>query len=89
MLKGALSPFRINVVAHRGAARSEAFPQDSPNGPMETPDFGVRQTARRAIGPDTGAKKALIGINIPQAGDVLLTQKQGFDGAAAALTDFT
>src|SRR5690606_24138610 len=61
----------LDVIPDGRPPESDCFAQDVFDGTVQAPNLFVRQRTGRAIRSDTGAKKCLVGVNVPESRDAL------------------
>lgn len=71
----------LDVIPDGRPPESDCFAQDVFDGTVQAPNLFVRQRTGRAIRSDTGAKKCLVGVNVPESRDALLVEQGTFHTA--------
>jgi len=88
-LEKAGHPVGVHVIGNRGAAQFDGLPQDCLQSGMEPGEVLAGEAARHAGGTDSGAKEALVGINVAHPMEQLLVQQGSLDGQLAIAEEGT
>src|SRR6202789_3163579 len=73
---------RIYIIRYRRAAKRDGLSKDGLQTGMQAVEFGPFQVASHPAGPDAGAEKTLVGIDIAHTMQQFLVQQGSLNGCA-------
>ena len=74
---------RIHIIGYGRAAERDGLSEDALQTGMQAVEFGPLQVASHPAGPDAGAEKTLVGIDIAHTMQQFLVQQGSLNGGAA------
>ena len=79
-LEEAARPIDVNVITDRGATQLDSVFENPNESQPQAFEFGLGQLASQATRTYAGAKEALVGVDVTDAGEQLLVEQGGLDG---------